>query len=404
MKKVLLVLSIAVLILALTGCPDWFIKNQIKEMSIPEIKTWIDDNGATDVNDMLVKTQAIVTYVYSKYLYAVDNDNNGIKVYSGGDPDLSVFKTGDKIEIVGTPYKYNVEYEIDLTYSDEATVCLIEEDVALPAPYVVPTDTALTDEDFGKLVQFTGKYKGIVDYDNYGFDNGTVEIDVYKYSDMPTLTIGGTYTVMGIVGSYLNVFVWDANNVVEVEVPVLPDAPAPGTVIISEIQYKPSGNAEPYPYEWVEIYNATDTAINMGSVILTDGEGYFQFPVDFVLGPGEFVVVGDTVDATQGIDFAWDGSVGLSNSGEGVFLHTNVASPLEPTEDTILCSVNYSDIATYGQSVYLTVATDDLTAVEDFTNNWLPTPQEETYMYFETTYNGSPAYNYGTPGAPNPGW
>lgn len=414
MKKVLLVLSIAVLILALTGCPSWFIKNEIKEMTIPEIKAWIDENNATDVNDMLVKTQAIVTYVYEKYLYAVDNDNNGIKVYSGGDPDLSVFKAGDKIEIVGTPYKFeNLEYEIDLTYSEEATVSLLEEGVALPAPYVVPTDTALTDEDLGKLVEFTGKYDSQPYH--YLFDNGSEQVYVFKYSDMPALTEGGTYTVMGVVGvsdvkigdeliPTPMVFVWDADNVEEIETPVLPEAPAPGTVIISEIQYKPSGNEEPEPYEWVEVYNATDTAVNMGSVILTDGEGYFQFPADFVLGPGEFVVVGETVDATQGIDFAWDDNLGLRNSGEEVILHTNTASPLEPTEDTILCSVDYSDIATYGQSVYLTVATDDLTVVEDFTNNWLATPQEEAYMYFETTYNGDPAYNYGTPGTPNPGW
>jgi len=411
MKKVLLVLSIAALILALTGCPSWFIKNEIEEMTIPEIKAWIDDNG-TNVDEMLVKTQAIVTYVYESYLFAVDNDNNGIKIYSGGDPDLSIFKVGDKIGIVGTPYKFNdLEYEIDLTYSEEATISLLEEGVALPVPYVVPTDTTLTFEDFGKLVEFTGKYDSQPYH--YLFNNGSEQVYVFRFSDMPALTESGTYTVMGVVGvadvkkddEYIPtpmVFVWDANNVEEIETPVLPEAPAPGTIIISEIHYKPTGT-DPKAYEWVEIYNATDTAVNMGSVILTDEEGYFQFPSDFVLEPGNFVVVGTTVDATQGIDFAWN-SIYLSNSGEGVILHTNVASPFEPTEDTILCAVNYANDSNYGQSLYLTVETNDPAVVEDYATNWLPTPQEETYMYFESVYNDAPAYNYGTPGAPNPGW
>ncbi len=407
MKKLLLVFLVAALLLVLAGCPGWFGPSQpeIEKLTIPEIKAWIDDNNATTTSEKLVRTEGIVTYTYSNYAYIVDSGNNGIKVYSDGNPDLSDYEAGDEVEVTGCPLLYyGDEYEIDITV-EKGNIKKIGTST-LPDPYTLPVDSELSIDVFGKLVQITGKYNGQNTYGHYDFQNGTKVVEAVSYSEMPSMTVGGTYTVMGVTGySYgYKLFVWDENNVTEIEIPILPEKPQENTLAITEIQYKPSGDEEPYPYEFVEIYNATNTDIPLGAVILTDGEGSYQFPNDFELGTGEFVVVGETIDASQNIDLSWSGKIALSNGGEEVILHVDKENPKDPAEGKILCKVSFKDISSYGQSVYLKQNTADPEIIEDFDTNWDVTPAEEQYMYFETTYNGNPAKNYGTPGLANPGW
>ncbi|ACR78863.1 MULTISPECIES: hypothetical protein [Kosmotoga] len=221
MKKVLLVLSIAVLILALTGCPGWFNFGDVQKMTIPEIIEWIDTNEATDVSEFLVETEGIVTYAYSYYAYIVDAENNGIMLRSDSSViDFRDFNPGDKISVVGSPYfsKYG-EYRLD-TDTPGGTATLIEKNVALPDPYVLPAGEGLTVGLFGKLVQLTARYDGTDSYGHHTFNNGGVTVTVFKYSDMPSdLATNTTYTIMGVVGqSYgYKLFVWDKSYVLPAE-------------------------------------------------------------------------------------------------------------------------------------------------------------------------------------------
>lgn len=174
MKKVLLPLLIASLVLVLAGCPGWFDWFKSTVMSIPEIIQWIEDNDATSTGNFLVETEGIITYAYSYYAYVVDENNNGIKIETDSskfDMDDD-FSPQDRIRIVGSPYRKDYsdafEYRIDTDVAS-GMVELIESNVDLPDPVILSAGATLTSDLFAKLVQFTGVYKGLDGYSHYTF-------------------------------------------------------------------------------------------------------------------------------------------------------------------------------------------------------------------------------------------
>ena len=57
-------------------------------------------------------------------------------------------------------------------------------------------------------------------------------------------------------------------------------AAALAQVVINEVLFDPTGSDT--GLEWVELYNASDSAVNLsGWQLYPDGIGYFYFPEDF---------------------------------------------------------------------------------------------------------------------------
>jgi hypothetical protein len=122
--------------------------------------------------------------------------------------------------------------------------------------------------------------------------------------------------------------------------------PPPGRLVISEVVYDPAGN-EP-DGEWIEIYNAGGSLLELDKFkigdeeLMGDREGMLQFPVGFVIEPGQVMVIASQALAFRkqfgmAPDFemresdpevptlpkytAWSGGgVELSNSGDEVLI------------------------------------------------------------------------------------
>ena len=121
---------------------------------------------------------------------------------------------------------------------------------------------------------------------------------------------------------------------------------ASSTIVISEVQYDPSGT-EPGS-EWIELYNLGGTTLDLSTYKLGDeetfggGEGMYIFPSGFTMAPGQVVVIANKAadyfalfGTKPDLEFvesdatvpnmtkysAWaSGSVALSNSGDEVLL------------------------------------------------------------------------------------
>ena len=84
--------------------------------------------------------------------------------------------------------------------------------------------------------------------------------------------------------------------------PTATATPMPGYLLITEVMYDPDGD-EPTG-EWIELYNAGGTDINLSMYKVGDeelqggSEGMYQFPVDALLPAGEVIVV-----ANQAVTF-----------------------------------------------------------------------------------------------------
>ncbi len=79
--------------------------------------------------------------------------------------------------------------------------------------------------------------------------------------------------------------------------------PPPGRLVISEVVYDPAGN-EP-DGEWIEIYNAGGSALELevfkigDEELMGDREGMLQFPVGFIIEPGQVMVIASQALAFQ---------------------------------------------------------------------------------------------------------
>ncbi len=116
-------------------------------------------------------------------------------------------------------------------------------------------------------------------------------------------------------------------------------------VVINEVYYDTvSGKDSGTGAEWVEIYNPTETRVDISGWRITDdpsfdasGEGYWEFPDNTFIDPGEYIVVTgdvvefqkdfpsvtpdfDTVSGGSVPDVIKGGSFGLANTGDDVHL------------------------------------------------------------------------------------
>jgi hypothetical protein len=117
----------------------------------------------------------------------------------------------------------------------------------------------------------------------------------------------------------------------------------PGDLVVSEIMYNPDGATlgDDNDMEWVELYNASGEAINLGGLMLSDGNNQL-FLHEYLMVPGEFVVLCASSGAFEeaygpGIAMVgWDGSwIKQSNSGDSVIIYD--------TSGNLIDEVSYSD-------------------------------------------------------------
>jgi hypothetical protein len=178
--------------------------------------------------------------------------------------------------------------------------------------------------------------------------------------------------------------------------------PVSSGLLISEVMYIPLGN-EP-DNEWIEIYNAGDTTINLSDYKIGDeetsggSEGMLQFPYGTNIGPGEVIVIANRATAFLSLygflpDFEmidsylfvpvmipyliWaDGQVHLGNMGDEVLI-------LDDQDNTVdAVSWGFSDFAFNppvpgvdpGHSIERFPANIDTNSNEDWIDQLLPNP------------------------------
>ncbi len=116
--------------------------------------------------------------------------------------------------------------------------------------------------------------------------------------------------------------------------------PEPGLVCINEINYNSSDNFN--PEDWVELFNAGQTAIDISSWQFKDEEDDHVFVIDddTILGAGEYLVICNDSDQfeecfSEVTNYVGDMDFGLSGSGELIRLFD--------ADGNLIDSVEYDD-------------------------------------------------------------
>ncbi len=171
---------------------------------------------------------------------------------------------------------------------------------------------------------------------------------------------------------------------------VAPPAPEAGQLVITEILYDPQDPLARASAQWIEIHNATDTALDLGGCVLTDQ-----------VGGGNSLVIADLVMVARGYS-VFAGSVQFFDNG-GVQAHQAFAFDLGQGDLVHLsCGGTVIDQVTYdvggdfptaqASSITLDPAQLDA-AANNLGDNWcLPT---------ETYFNDPVAPHRGSPGQAN---
>lgn len=125
--------------------------------------------------------------------------------------------------------------------------------------------------------------------------------------------------------------------------PTATPSPVPaGAVLINEVFYDPPAPGGDPDDEWVELYNGTEQAINLGGWVLADHIGEDVLPA-VELPPGGFAVVAAS-HAFQMLYPSYDGLLitlggtignGLANSGDSLWLRDN--------QDRVIDAMAYGD-------------------------------------------------------------
>ena len=107
-----------------------------------------------------------------------------------------------------------------------------------------------------------------------------------------------------------------------------PPPPLGDNVIISEVMFNPEGDET--LYEWIELYNPTESPIVLDLWWITDGEGKYTFPdgENLTITAGDYLVLGASQYAAGGnVDIVYndqptsDGDIYLSNTEDEVILY-----------------------------------------------------------------------------------
>lgn len=175
--------------------------------------------------------------------------------------------------------------------------------------------------------------------------------------------------------------------------------PCRAQVVISEIMYNPNSNegwpadpnkpddkGKPNAVEWVEIYNAGDTAVDISGWALADEDGQTKPIRDgAVIEPGKAAVIVPGVTTPAGFHAAWGGTFAVYSvdgwGDDGLYNLSNGPSPsneilrLIDADGVTIDEVNYDDEGDWpsdrpdGASIYLPV--DKLDAeLNDSGVNW----------------------------------
>ncbi len=117
----------------------------------------------------------------------------------------------------------------------------------------------------------------------------------------------------------------------DTSLPPVGPAVSAGDLVITEILYNPYGGGQVADVngEWIEVYNATDKALDLGGLVVSSSSDKASYTVTAgvkVAAKG-YVVLGASTDKTLngGIDVAaaWGSTLALTNSSDGVTLTSN---------------------------------------------------------------------------------
>lgn len=160
---------------------------------------------------------------------------------------------------------------------------------------------------------------------------------------------------------------------------------AQGGLVINEIMYNSLGIDQ----EWIEFFNIVDSDVALDSSwILTDGEGWFNFP-EIVVHPGEYMTV----------------IVDTALEGDSIMIH------FEPDVDATGHNIK---LANTGDDVILLQVIDGDTFVVDsvtYSPDWVPESDGDGPSMERIDPYGEPndpanwaasVFDWGTPGAANP--
>ena len=149
------------------------------------------------------------------------------------------------------------------------------------------------------------------------------DIDSATTSIVLTVTCGLTYQVSIVL--YNNDGSTASNSTVIFYAPTCVDCPDVGSVIITEILNNADGNDD--GKEWFEIYNTSDSAIDLQDWTVTDeGSNAFTISESLVIEAGGFLVLGEETDPALNsgaeVDYAWGTNTNftLGNSEDEVIL------------------------------------------------------------------------------------
>ncbi|MBI4079998.1 lamin tail domain-containing protein [Candidatus Kaiserbacteria bacterium] len=170
--------------------------------------------------------------------------------------------------------------------------------------------------------------------------------------------------------------------------PVPPPTPTPapgGTVLLSEVYYAVDvAHGEKPANEWIEIYNGTQAAVNLGGWRIEDAFASDPIPAGTILSPGKFLVVAATsstrslwnIESGAFVSVASSLGDGLANGGDRIILK-NASGAIV---DALSWGTNTSifkpsvPVAPYGYSTWRKSLTTDTNTASDWASQSKPSP------------------------------
>lgn len=194
---------------------------------------------------------------------------------------------------------------------------------------------------------------------------------------------------------------------------LMPTAAFAQAVVVNEVMYRPWNESTFGRYEFIELYNHGDEAVDLGGTLLTDSEdwvrichfqhpldheGVFEIPAGTVIGPGEYLTLWHThipgvTDQPGNVvydSFLYLGNLVLANGGDRVTLFYCDAA----ADPVIVDSLDYS------QFDLSNLHNRSLERISPFD----PTQDESNWGYTTANAGGPLPGGYvagGTPGAVN---
>jgi hypothetical protein len=170
--------------------------------------------------------------------------------------------------------------------------------------------------------------------------------------------------------------------------PVMPSSP--GDVLVTEYMAKSQAGSGD-PGEWIELYNDTESLLDLGGCVLKDdGTNVHAIVGPLVMGPGQYLVLGASTDPAlnhhAGVVYAYGTGFQLANTDDEVILDCG----------TVIDKVAYTSSASAVQAVSRQL---DPTQFDSVANDAATSWCASTGVFYTDTASGV-AYK-GTPGTAN---